>query len=315
MTRFRPINRELVLLLGMLAIAALLNFLVASNRMVLGFYALPTLYSAYYYGRRHATLTAFASFFLVIFIVYWKARTTAGALVVNPLTLEEWFDLAVWGGILVVTAYAMGTLYERQKNYVKELRETYEGLLLLLRQFVSHDLYIQNHSYRVSIYASRIGAELGLDPERVEDVRTAALLHDIGVLDISRELLFKAARMTKEEFERMKDEVLKGSGRTQPVGGSLRRVLPIIIGYHEKLDQSGGRLPLTEDIPIEARIISLAKAYDALTSARPDHKPLSPFEAREAILKGRGVEYDHEVVDAFLEAFNRGEMTLPAEAA
>jgi HD-GYP domain-containing protein (c-di-GMP phosphodiesterase class II) len=188
-------------------------------------------------------------------------------------------------------------------------------LLLLLRQFVSHDLYVQNHSYRVSVYATKIAAELGLDEACVEDVRMAALLHDLGVLDISRDLLFRAARMTSEEFEKMKAEVLKDSGLAQQVGGSLRRVLPIIIGYHEKLDKAGGRLPLEEAIPIEARIISVAKAYDSLTAARPDHKPLSPLEAREQIFRGRGIEYDPEVVNAFLEAFNRGEMEIPTEAA
>ena len=74
---------------------------------------------------------------------------------------------------------------------------------------------------------------------RVEDVRSAALLHDIGKLDISRELLYKAARLTEEEFKHMQEHVNKGVSILEPVGGSLRRVIPIVLSHHDKFDGSG----------------------------------------------------------------------------
>ena len=72
---------------------------------------------------------------------------------------------------------------------------------LFFASSVSKDKYTQNHSYRVSIYAARIAAELGLDNESIEDIRAASLLHDIGKIDISRELLYKAARLTDDEYQ------------------------------------------------------------------------------------------------------------------
>ena len=116
----------------------------------------------------------------------------------------------MWGGTLIVTGYLMGTLYEHKDRQVKELRSTYHGILLILRHFISKDKYTENHSYRVSVYAAKIAANLRLDAERIEDVRAAALLHDIGKLDISRAILYKAARLTEAEFNQIQQHVDKG---------------------------------------------------------------------------------------------------------
>ncbi len=308
--RLAEVNKELWVLLALFAIAAAINFLVASHRMVLGFYTLPTLISAYFYGRRHATLTAFGSVFLVILIVYFKPALFSETVGVSPEE-AKWFDITIWGGILVTTGYAMGTLYEHKERRVRELRETYHGVLLILRQFISKDKYTQNHSYRVSIYAAKIAAYLGFNLERIEDVRAAALLHDIGKLDISREILYKAARLTEEEFRDVQRHVEKGIEILEPVGGSLRRVIPIILSHHDKFDGSGYHPIHGEDIPVEARIISLADVYDYLTSDRHYRKAMSPFDAKDIIVKGSGTDFDPKIVQAFLVAFRKGEMEVP----
>jgi putative nucleotidyltransferase with HDIG domain len=304
------VNRELWLVLSMLIILALVNFLVASDRMLLGLYTLPVIFSAYVYGRRHATLTAVASAGLVVLLAHLNPRLfdhQSSA----PIAGEKWYDLGVWAGTLMIMAYAMGTLYERMTARVKELRETYHGVLMILRHFISKDKYTENHSYRVSVYAARIATYMGLGPERVEDVRSAALLHDIGKLEISRELLYKAARLTEEEFEEMKSHVEKGVHMLEPVGGSLRRIIPIILAHHDKFDGSGYHGTAGTGIPIEARIISVADVYDSLTSDRPYRKAMSPFEAKEIIARGAGRDFDPAVVDAFLAAFDSMEMEVP----
>jgi putative nucleotidyltransferase with HDIG domain len=308
--RLSEVNRELWLVLSLFVIAALLNSLVTLHRMVLGFYVLPTLFSAYYYGRRHATLTAVASVFLVVLLTYFNP----GLFSMEPTTTlagSKWFDIVAWGGTLLITAYAMGTLYENKEIHLRELRQTYHGVLLILRNFIAKDKYTQNHSYRVSVYATRIAAYLGMGFERIEDVRAAALLHDIGKLDISREILYKAARLTQEEVEEMEKHIEKGVGILEPVGGSLRRVIPIILAHHDKFDGSGYHPTRAEEIPLEARIIAVADAYDAMTSDRPYRKAMSPFDAKEALVKGAGTDFDPKVVNAFLAAFARREMEIP----
>ena len=192
-----------------------------------------------------------------------------------------------------------------------QLRQTYYGVLMILRQFISKDKYTENHSYRVSIYATKIAAYLGFRPERIEDVPCAALLHDIGKLEISRELLHKAGRLSKEEFNNVQEHVEKGAQILDPLGGSMRRIIPIILAHHDKFDGSSHCDSQGEEIPLEARVISVADVYDALTSDRPYRKRMAPFEAREIIEKGSGKDFDPEVVDAFLRAFNRRELEVP----
>lgn len=306
--RLTDVNKELWLVLSLFFLAGVMNFLIASHRMVLGFYVVPTLFSAYYYGRRHAVLTAFASLFTVILLVHFNPVLFSTVGTGSPE--DKWYDITIWGGVLVVTAYAMGTLYDHKQNNIRELRETYHGVLLILRHFISKDEYTQNHSHRVSIYAAKVASYLGLNSERIEDVRAAALLHDIGKLDISKEILYKAARLTQEEFEEMKRHVEKGVEILEPVGGSLRRVLPIILSHHDRFDGSGYHPTLGNDIPLEARIIAVADVYDSLTSDRPYRKAMSPFDAKEVITKESGTEFDPQVVDAFLAAFRKGEMEV-----
>jgi putative nucleotidyltransferase with HDIG domain len=308
--RLEEVNKELWLLLSVFAICLLLNLLVDSQRMVLSFYTLPTLGSAYIYGRRHATLTAFGSVLLVT-LMTWYNPVLFAATTAMTVPTTTWLDITVWGGVLIVTGYSMGTLYEHKSAQLEEMRETYHGVLMILRHFIAKDPYTENHSYRVSVYAAKIASRLELSTDRVEDVRAAALLHDIGKLDVSRDLLYKAARLTKEEYEQMQQHVAKGVAMLEPVGGSLRRVIPIVLAHHDKFDGSGYHPSRGQEIPLEARIISVADVYDSLTSDRPYRKAMSPFEAKEIIVKGAGTEFDPEVVNAFLNAFRLGELEVP----
>jgi putative nucleotidyltransferase with HDIG domain len=304
------VNRELWLLLSLFALAALLNTLLDSHRMLLGLYTLPTLFSAYVFGRRHATMTALGSALLVVLITYFNPTLFGTHRSVLPIS-DKWFEIVVWGGILLVNAYAMGTLYEHKERHVRELRSTYQGILMILSQFISKDKYTQNHSFRVSVYATRMAAQMGFSNEEVEDVRAAALLHDLGKLEVSREILYKAASLTAEEFDHVKKHVEYGVQMLQPVGGPLSRVIPIILAHHDKFNGKGYHPNKGEEIPLAARILSVADAYDAMTSDRPYRKAMSTFEAKETVLKLAGTDFDPRVVDAFAACFRLGLMEVP----
>ena len=300
MRRLEEVNKELWIVLSLFVFAAILNSLVASQRVVLGLYTLPTVCSAYLYGRRHATLTAFASVLMLVLLA-WFNPGLLGPQGKELIAGGNWIDLTIWGGTLMVTGYLMGTLCDHKTAQVRELRETYNGVMLILRHFISKDKYTENHSYRVSVYASRIAEALDFSEERIEDVRASALLHDIGKLNVSREVLYKAARLTDVELAHMRTHVDRGISILEPVGGSLRRVIPIILAHHDKFDGSGYHPTRGEAIPVEARIISVADVYDSLTSDRPYRKAMSLFEAREIIVRGSGTDFDPDVVDAFVK--------------
>jgi putative nucleotidyltransferase with HDIG domain len=301
-------NKELWLFLMMFAILIGLNYLVVSDRMMLGFYALPTVLSAYFYGRRHATLTGLASVLMVILIVYFNPRLFAEGGPIRGIA-EKWWDITIWGGTLMVTAYAMGTLYEKDQARIRELRDTYRGVLDLLARFIKHDDYTYHHSIRVAAYADVIAEYMGFDSKRREDVKAAALLHDLGKREIARDLLYRAARFTESEYEEMKKHVQIGVDRIQRVGG-LHRIIPIVLAHHDRVDGSGYHPTQGEQIPLEARIISVADAYDAMRDDRPYSRAMSPLEAKDVIMKGSGTDFDPAVVKAFLKAYQSGALEI-----
>jgi putative nucleotidyltransferase with HDIG domain len=305
--RLAEVNKELLLILSIVASAGLINLLIAGQRMALTVYNLPTLFAAYYFGRPRAVEASVAS----ILIVLWLHIMHPAILGRADDTLLSWSDLCIWAGFLMISAYVTGTLYEHGQKKLLELRETYYGVLQILNQFISNDKFTQNHSYRVSIYATQIAEEMGMREDRLEDVRAAALLHDIGKLDMSRDILYKAARLTEEEMSQIRGHVHKGIELLSPVGGSLQRILPIVLAHHDRFDGTGYHPTKGEEIPIEARIISVADVYDAMVSDRPYRKGMSPFEARDTISKGAGKDFDPRVVRAFEAAFRKQRLEVP----
>jgi len=118
--------------------------------------------------------------------------------------------------------------------------------------------------------------------------------------------LYKAARLSSDEFEQVQKHVDLGVQMLKPVGGPLSRVIPIILAHHDKFDGTGYHETEGEDIPLEARVLSVADVYDALTSDRPYRKAMSPFDAKETIMKASGTDFDPRVVDCFCRVLPTG---------
>jgi putative two-component system response regulator len=123
-------------------------------------------------------------------------------------------------------------------------------------------------------------------------------------------LLYKAARLTKSEYENIQKHVPLGVDILDSVGGSLRRVLPIVLAHHERFDGKGPNGATAAEIPLAARVVKVADVYDALTSDRPYRKAMSPFEAKAIIVNGTGTEFDPVVVGAFEHAFDAQALEL-----
>lgn len=278
-------------------IAAMVHFLVASQA-VLVFFFLPTLYSAYHFGRRHATLTACASVCVVILLTYMNPAMSNHR--AESISLyNRWFDITVWGGVLVVTAYAMGTLYERNEKSLTELKHGYDGMLVILQQFLCNQKNNEADSFRVSAYATKIAGALGLDPESSEDLRTAALLRNVNEIGISNEILYKAANLSQEELEQgMRKGNGDGATKAQLMGGSLRRAIPILVAA-QQLHVTGVS---PADSMVEVQILNLAEKFDSQINGAGK---MTAAQAVEKITKASSGDYDSMIVDAFAKAFGQ----------
>src|ERR1700722_17599934 len=221
------IAKESILLLSLFMIAALLQFYAQSLPMALCFYFLPTLYSAYYFGRRHATLTAFACVFLVVLLNFLNTLIPSHPVLTLPG--ERLFNFAIWAGVLTVVGYVMGTLYERKEAMNNDIRESFSGLLLVLQHIMANEKFGTAENQRV-VQASTLMAEMmGLGAERVELLRSAVLLRDLSKLGISNDILYKAAHVSREQVVASFRKPQKSDARTQAAGDSLRKVIPIIV--------------------------------------------------------------------------------------
>jgi putative two-component system response regulator len=195
-------------------------------------------------------------------------------------------------------------LRERELN--KKLDATEDVLLTLARAVEARDRYTIHHAERVGRYAQEIGSLLGFDSEDDELLYQGGVLHDLGKIAIPDAILLKPGRLTQEEFEVMK----KHSAEGERICLSLRSVsfyLPIIRHHHERVDGSGYPDRLRNgDIPIGARIVSVADAWDAMTSDRPYRASLGYDEALDQLRGGAGSQWDAEVVGALLHLIDAG---------
>jgi len=175
-----------------------------------------------------------------------------------------------------------------------------EGLILALSHASDlRDPYVHGHALNVVRYAELMAEELGLPAERIQVIRHAGLLHDIGKIGIPETILFKPTKLSAEEYALMKQHAALGGALVREIE-SLQHLAPFIRHHHEHYNGRGYPARLAgEDIPLEARILSVADAVEAMASDRPYRKALTPKAILGELQKHSGIQFDPLVVDAF----------------
>ena len=147
---------------------------------------------------------------------------------------------------------------------------------------------------------------MGLAPEDVERIRLSALLHDVGKIGVDDRIIRKPTALTEEEFEAMKTHPIKGAAIMSAIP-QLADVIPGMKYHHEKWTGGGYPEGLSgEQIPLQARIVSVADTFDAMTTTRPYQKAMEIDFVVDRIRQFAGVRYDPRVVQAFLRAYEKG---------
>jgi HD-GYP domain-containing protein (c-di-GMP phosphodiesterase class II) len=195
-------------------------------------------------------------------------------------------------------AAQMAVALENARLY-EEMRELFIGTVTSLANAIdAKSPWTKGHSERVMHLAVHIAQRMGLDEAGIERVRLGGLLHDIGKIGVVEALLEKPSSLSEEEFPPIRLHPEKGVAILAPIE-QLRDVLPGILHHHERYDGNGYPAGLRgTDIPIEARIISVADAFDAMVSTRPYKQGLSVFEAIDGLRKCSGTQFDPEVVES-----------------
>lgn len=172
----------------------------------------------------------------------------------------------------------------------------------LINALDARDTYTRDHSHRVTQYAAHIAAAMGCPQEVIDSINFAGPLHDIGKIGVRDDILLKQGSFTGEEREIMKSHVVRGEEILRPLN-LLSSEKAVVLYHHERWDGGGYPKGLSgSQIPLVARIFSVADTFDAMTSTRPYRKALSLEVAGDEIVRCRGSQFDPEVVDAFMSS-------------
>jgi putative nucleotidyltransferase with HDIG domain len=192
-------------------------------------------------------------------------------------------------------------LFEEVNRKTKEIQAAHFGSIQALAEALeSKDAYTRGHSDRALEYAVAVGERIGVPPERMEYLKYAAILHDIGKIGIPDAILNKPTKLTADEYQVMKSHPEKGAEIIRQIK-YLDPVVPLVLYHQERYDGLGYPAGLKgDDIPIESRIVAVLDAYDAMTTDRIYRKAPGREQAILELKRNAGTQFDPKVVEAFL---------------
>lgn len=221
----------------------------------------------------------------------------------SPVVIDD--DGQTRAVLLDGTSYeALGADRSSDDKRLAKLEVAYLNLLLAMASAMdSHESYLAGHTERMAMLSCAVGEELGLTANQLDDLRLAALLHDIGEVVIPQDILHKSGKLTADEMEMIHRHPQVGAEMVAPVAW-LQHVAEIIHAHQEHYDGSGYPRHLKgEEIPLEARIIAVADAYDAITNLRLHRDSGDHLQALAELQRCRGTSFDPLIVDVFCRIF------------
>ncbi len=222
-------------------------------------------------------------------------------------TSYGWFGLLLFFGPLILARYSYTLYLEMKRVYL-------ETITALTKAVDAKDEYTRNHSTRVADYAMMIAREMKLPENRIENLYTAALLHDVGKIGISDNILLKPSGLTEAEYRLIKDHPLMGARIIEDVD-FLKDASRFIAQHHEHYDGTGYPLGLAGDeILVESGIIAVADSFDAMTTDRAYRKGFSEEKAFEILAGESASQFHPQVVAAFVRIREaRGQVKIHAD--
>lgn len=181
------------------------------------------------------------------------------------------------------------------------LRQSLSALVAFSRVLKGIDRRTHDHSERVTHYALRLAHCVGVTGDELKQLHYGALLHDCGKIGVSEAILNKPGALTEDEFDEVKKHPLHGVALLDAVP-FLREAIPTVRHHHERFDGRGYPDGLCgEQIPLAARIVCVADAFDAMTNDRPYRRRFDASQARGILCANRGTQFDPELVEAFVD--------------
>jgi hypothetical protein len=275
---------ELMLVVLLVSSMLAIHWFVDQKIAFLNFYYLPVITAGFYLGRNGAV---WSSVLIVALVAFFEAFVGLRGLAAidGGFNTQLLLTLVPWAGFLILTGYTVGTLADQRRARLEDLKRAYMSMLELMTfHLESSERHNTGHSFRVAERAVTLGRELGMRSEELEDLRVAALLHELGPQDPRLLRLF---------------EHFPGDVRQLPIAASMRTALDLVSEYSHYHEHVGADWPV--DLvrgSLAVKIIAVADAFETLQMPSPNRPPFSPWGAVEEIERGAGQIFATDVVHA-----------------
>ena len=288
---------EIMLILLALGMTCLLHKLGGYKMVILNLYFLPVVLSGYYLGRTSAGVLALFSALSVSVVT----TLDSGGFAAFDSPIMVGLAVTVWASVLGLTALLVGSLCDERAAKVDELQEAYIGVVEVLSKYLqSANPRHKARSVRVAELSQAIATEMKLSPNDCEDIRVAALLHDIGNVEITTKLINRAMDTLEEQPNRGDKHTFLGSDLVHSLGSVLRGAVPLLATQDDGMPGClvGGQELPSIGAPLGTKVIQAARAYDALVDSNFGVERGKPAEAVAQLRKDRLGNHDPEVLDA-----------------
>jgi len=313
-TKREKLILELMLIVLAIGLACLCYQMQGGKMVVLNLYYLPVVLAGFFLGRQSAGVL---TLFCVLSASVVAALSLAG-FEVGSSPLAVGLTILVWGGVLGLTALLVGTLSDDAAAKMAELHAAYVGVVEVLSRYLqSANPALKARSTRVAELCHLVAHEMRLPPAHVEDIRVAALLGDIGKIEVTAKLVTRAVDVVESETGPTSHDTIDGVDLVRSLGSLLRGAVPILlsqdISAQDSLMAAGG--DTTNRSPVGARIIYTVRAYDDLTQGDGTRPALTSRAALTELRSDGCNGYDAQVVDVLERVVARGVKSPVAPAA
>lgn len=288
-----------LIFIGIFAIVFLVHYKFA----FLNFFFLPVILSGYYLGQKRAVLTAvFCILLVVLYLIFFNLLSGSG----QGLSLDEVINLLTWGGFLILTAYIIGTVSQQREIRIRNLRRSYIGTLEILLKYMEVADDAKPRSLRVAVLAGKMAEAAGLEKRDVENIKSAALLYEVGDLQFILpffgavvDFMATDTKFSRDQLGDRENVMLKSAASI------LKEIEPILLNYFHHYVQESDVLDKNLDtIPLGSSIIALADIQDRLSNDIPLNQKNEAYQSIHGIESLGGRAFSPLALYALKEAIS-----------
>ena len=294
---------EIMLLIVVVGLACLFYQVQGYKLVVLNLFYLPVVLCAFFLGTYRAGILAV--FCVTSASIVTVTNLSGFASFFSPLTIG--LMVTVWGAVLGLVAILVGTLSDERKAKTAELHEAYVGVVEVLSRYLqSANARLKARSIRVAELSQKVAAAMRLPVKLVDDVRIAALLFDIGNVEVTTRVFRKAVGTLETDPGKLEQHTFRGIDLIHSLGSVLSGASPLLVHQQDAAHDPQAM----SDIPLGTRIIWVVRAFDEMTAEQqqPGRRALDSKQAFEELRRDQDCGYDREVVDALERVLAQGEI-------